>query len=52
MADNDNQSVKSSDATTTTTTPVKTEDDPDPTLKDNPALKNYQKKQQKERGEE
>jgi hypothetical protein len=52
MADNDNQSVKSSDATTTTTAPVKTEDDPDPTLKDNPALKNYQKKQQKERGEE
>lgn len=52
MADNDNQSVKSSDATTTTTTPVKTDDDPDPTLKDNPDLKNHQKKQQKERGEE
>ena len=48
MADNQNQSVGSSEPTTTTTKPA----DPDPILEDNPDLKKHQQKQQKERGEQ
>jgi len=51
MADDQNQSVGSSEATTTTTSTPKPKD-PDPMLEDNPDLKKHQQKQQKERGEE